>query len=113
MRQMQNVPAPRLILPASDKVVVEKGQPVVFKWSPHEAMFAGGRYYDFRLYEGYNMVQSSLIFKKRLPGNVRQYHMEGKFFKDGQVYTWSLRQGYSAIGKSNRSIQSFRVIKGG
>jgi len=109
----QYVPVPRLLYPASDEVVIEEGKPLVFKWSPHEKLSASGRYYDFRLYDGYDMVQSNLIFKKRLDGDVSQYHMESGMFKEGRVYTWSLRQGYSGIGKSRRSVQSFRVVKGG
>ena len=105
------VPRPRLILPASDNVNIAGKKTVEFIWSPHEGRQSSDRYYDFRIYKGYNMVESTLIFKETFPGNVHDAEIDASLFDNGRVYTWSLRQGYKAAGKSRRSMQSFTVTK--
>lgn len=104
------VPEPRLIEPTTDKVDLSGRKELLFKWSPHEGSSYKRKYYDFRLYKGYNMYESNLIFKKEVAPNQHQLGVSSDIFEDGQVYTWSLRQKYRS-GKSRRSTNSFTVIK--
>jgi hypothetical protein len=104
-----NIPQPRLIEPVKDKIDLSGVGELVFKWSPHEGNIAQRRYYDFRLYEGYQLVESDLIFQKDVPYNEHQIILSTDMFKLNQAYTWSLRQNYRS-GKSRRSTSSFIII---
>jgi hypothetical protein len=104
-----NVPRPRLIAPVSDKIDLSGAGELVFKWSPHEGNIAQRRYYDFRLYKGYQMIESNLIFQDKAPANKHQIAVSADTFETNQVYTWSLRQNYRS-GKSGRSTSSFTII---
>ena len=110
-RRAGYVPKPRLISPVSTNVDLKEKDGIEFVWSPHESLPRSRKYYDFRLYNGYNMVESNLILKKRLPGNQRKIFVSKDKFKNGDTYTWSLRLGYRGTGKSSRSYHSFKVIK--
>jgi len=102
------VPDPRLIEPIGDKVDLASKKELLFKWSPHEGMLHRRKYYDFRLYEGYSMYESTLILKKKVAPSQYQLSINADMFKDNQVYTWSLRQRYTS-GKSRRVSSSFVV----
>jgi hypothetical protein len=104
-----NIPEPRLIGPVTDKVDLSGSGELLFKWSPHEGNISERRYYDFRLYEGYQMVESNLVFQDNVPANKHQIALDASMFKLNQVYTWSLRQNYRS-GKSRRSTSSFTII---
>ena len=106
-----DVPRPRLLSPTTTEVNLSGERGLEFKWSPHEGLKFGRKYYDFRLYEGYDMVQDTLVFKKRVPGNEHNIFLGPDMFLQGKVYTWSLRIVYRGVGKSRRSFHSFRVIK--
>jgi len=107
------VPRPRLLKPASDIVNLGKEKELTFKWSVHEAtgFGRGRRYYEFRLYKGYDMLGPALVLRKNLSGDTRSLEVSADLFESGAVYTWSLKQCYKGIGKSDRSFQSFKVIK--
>jgi len=105
------VPEPRLIAPTTEEVVLTGRDTLEFKWSPHEGNATRRDYYDFRLYKGRNMYQSAMIFKKRIPHNEFSVSIKSDIFKDGQVYTWSLRQVYIVSFKSRRSYASFKITK--
>ena len=110
-RMADYVPKPVLVYPVTDKVVLTGKSALEFKWSPHEGRLFGRRCYDFRLYRGYDMVESTLIFKTKVPGARHMLDVNSDLFENSHVYTWSLRQVYRGTGKSRRSFQSFRVIK--
>jgi hypothetical protein len=112
-RRVDFVPQPRLLSPAGEEVDLAGKDKLEFRWSPHENMRPGPgtRYYDFRLYKGYQMLESTLLLKKRVPGRERGISLEADMFKAGQVYTWSLRNVYKGTGKSDRSASSFKVVK--
>jgi hypothetical protein len=57
------------------------------------------------------MVESTLILKKGIPPDTFYVSVKTDLFKDGHVYTWSLRQVYDVSGKSRRSFHSFKVVK--
>lgn len=105
------VPQPRLISPTEDTVVFTGKATLEFKWSPFEGNRTERLYYDFRLYKGYNMLESTLILKKRLEPNIYEISLKSDIFDDGEVYTWSLRQVYSGTQKSEKNTASFKVIK--
>ena len=112
-RSMDFVPRPRLLSPSTEEVDLSGKEKLEFKWSPHERVRAGSgsRYFDFRLYKGYQMVEANLLLKERVPGNKHTISLDAGLFEDGQVYTWSLRRVYKGIGKSDRSINTFKIIK--
>jgi hypothetical protein len=103
-----NIPQPVLKEPVTDKVDLSGESELVFRWSPHEGSISQRKHYDFRLYEGYQMVESNLIFQNNVAPNQHQIAVNSGMFKNGQVYTWSLRQTYRS-GKSQRSTSSFTV----
>ncbi|MGB2631281.1 MAG: hypothetical protein WBD24_05465 [Candidatus Omnitrophota bacterium] len=105
------VPMPRLLSPTTTEVNLSGKEALEFKWSPHEGLRLGRKYYDFRLYEGFDMLERTLLFKERVPGNKYEISLDAEMFLPGKVYTWSLRQVYRGVGKSRRSFHSFRVIK--
>lgn len=106
------VPQPRIIFPRSEKLDLTGKKSVVFTWSPHESRSLGGRrYFDFRIYKGTEMLESTLMFKETVPGDKYKLELDSDMFENGGTYTWSLRQGYKTMGKSRRSIQSFLVVK--
>lgn len=106
------VPQPRLISPRGEKVSLVGKSTLEFIWSPHASRGLGGRrYFDFRIYKGYQMLESTLIFKETVPGGKYKLEVNSDIFEDGQVYTWSLRQGYKTMGKSRRTVHPFIVVK--
>ena len=109
--QTSFIPKPRLIEPATDVVDLTGKDTLEFKWSPHEGDQVRRDHYDFRLYRGYTMVESTRILKMRIPPRQWSIVLKTDIFEDGQVYTWSLRQVYTGSAKSWRSFESFKVIK--
>jgi hypothetical protein len=105
------VPAPRLLSPGSENVNLGAKPYMTFRWSPHEKRLFGGNYYDFRIYSGTDMLESTLIYKEEVSGSLRRLEVSSDLFEEGRIYTWSLRQRYKSYGKSPRSIRSFRVTK--
>lgn len=102
-------PEPRLLYPISDKVDLKGKDTLEFRWQI--STIIDKDYYDFRLYKGYEMYEKNLILKKKLDPDIYSFTIDSSQFEDGQVYTWSLRQVARARGKSERSYDSFKVIK--
>jgi hypothetical protein len=105
------VPQPRILFPDADNVDLSGKKSLEFAWSPHEGDRFMRRYYDFRLYKGYEMVESGLMMKKRVPAGTCGFEVDAGLFDNGGTYTWSLRQIYRSGGKSYRSYKSFKVTK--
>ncbi|NQT90865.1 MAG: hypothetical protein HQ558_06385 [Candidatus Omnitrophica bacterium] len=104
------VPAPRIIKPASEEVDLTGKKTLEFKWSRHEGSSVYRKYYDFRLYDGYKMVESTLILKKRVDPSLDHVDLDAALFKTGNVYTWGLRQVYRG-NKSRQVHYPFKVIR--
>ncbi len=104
------IPEPYLLSPTKENIDLTGKKELEFKWDPHEQGLGFRQYYDFRLYKGRNEYADSLIFKKQVPPDEYQIKVPSEIFKDGQVYTWALRQVYDQ-GKSPRSYYSFKVFK--
>ncbi|MDD5495672.1 MAG: hypothetical protein PHP46_01065 [Candidatus Omnitrophica bacterium] len=105
------IPEPRLIQPTTELVDLSGKSQLKFEWSPHEGDRSKRKYYDFRLYQGEQMLEAGLVFKKRVDPDTAVISLDAGLFKDGQAYTWSLRQVYDTQGKSRRSFYTFQVVK--
>ena len=104
------VPQPRLQEPRGEHVDLTDKNELTFSWGKHVATGGLGKYYDFRLYKGTEMVVSKLIFKKRVPGNRYELSVPSTLFDDNGVYTLSLKLCYRTRGKSCRSLKTFQVV---
>ncbi len=105
------VPQPRLISPVTQDVDLTGKEKLEFEWSPHEGDPLQRDYYDFRLYKGREMLESTLVFKTHTQTNDSSLELKSDMFQNGEVYTWSLRQVYTGSNKSQRSYSSFKVKK--
>ena len=110
-REGDHTPRPVLIAPTTETVTLTGEKGLVFKWSPHEGGRGMREYYDFRLYKGYETLEKTLILKEKVDPRTYEFRISADKFVDGEIYTWSLRQAYDGMHKSDRSIASFMVIK--
>jgi len=105
---LDTFPAPRLRYPINETAVLTGNDPLEFKWWNDFTEASG---YTFKLYQGYNMYAANLIYREDLPADVSSVKVSSDLFKDGQVYTWSLIRISFRGYKSDRSFNSFRVIR--
>ncbi|MBN1405677.1 MAG: hypothetical protein JW946_04090 [Candidatus Omnitrophica bacterium] len=105
------VPAPRLISPVTEIVNLAGKDTLKFSWSPHETAAGFKMYNDFRIYKGYETKENTLIFKNRVKPNEWNINVGSALFENNQVYTWSLKFVFSEGRNSQKSYQSFKVIK--
>lgn len=99
---------PRLRYPINDTVVLTGKDNLEFKWWID---VVGLRKFIFKIFKGYNMYVANLIYKEDLPPDASFVEIKSDLFEHGQVYTWSLVQiSYSGF-KSDKSFNSFKVIK--
>lgn len=111
MTGSEEVPEPVLLSPTTESVDITGKDSLEFKWSPHEGTRSFRRFYDFRLYEGSNLVESALIYKEQIPPEQYAKSLPSNTFENGKVYTWTLRQVYDEGRKSLRSHNAFKVTK--
>lgn len=104
------IPRVRIIEPRSDIVDLSGKKEFTFKWSPHEGRRYGRKYYDFRIYRGDQALGPNLIYKDKAAPDSIELLLDPGMFKDGQVYTWTIRQVYRSRGKSSRTYNTFEVI---
>ncbi|MDD5408972.1 MAG: hypothetical protein PHC71_02645 [Candidatus Omnitrophica bacterium] len=103
-----DLPEPRLRYPINDTVILTANEPLEFKWWDD---LVGIRGFTLKIYKGYNMYAGDLIFKEELPADASSFKVKSDFFQDGQVYTWSLIRVSYTGSKSDKSFNSFKVIK--
>lgn len=108
---MVYVPPPVLLQPRSGEVDLTGKEFLEFKWSPHEGAGGFRDYYDFRIYNGYQTVEETVFFKEKLSPDTYQYNIKAEKFRDGAVYTWTMRQVYTDGRKSPLVHNSFKIIK--
>jgi hypothetical protein len=106
------VPQPAMLKPYNDVDLSGKNE-LEFSWSPYEGSRMDRQYYEFKLYKGYQTVEKTLIFEKEVDPNFSGIKIDAGMFEIGQVYTWTLRQAYNSIRKSQKSHAIFKVIKRG
>jgi len=103
-----SLPEPRLRYPISETAILTGSDPLEFQWWND---VVGIRGFIIKIYKGYNMYAGNLIHKEDLPPGASSVKVDSGLFEDGQVYTWSLiRISYTGY-KSDRSFNSFKVIK--
>jgi hypothetical protein len=102
------LPAPQLEYPVTEQVILTGKDFLEFKWWND---FMGIDHFIFRIYKGYNMYESGLFYKQNLPADESSVKIKSDLFKDSQVYTWSLIQVSFSGQKSDKSFNSFKVIK--
>lgn len=103
-----SIPEPRLRYPIYETAVITGNDPLEFKWWDD---ISGIRGFILKIYKGYNMYAANLIHKEDLPPDADSVKVKSYLFTDGQVYTWSLIRVSFAGYKSDRSFNSFKVIK--
>lgn len=101
-------PEPRLLYPIYEIAVLSGKEALEFRWMND---FIQVDHFIFRLYKGYNMYAADVIYKKDISGNDSSFKVDSNLFEDGQVYTWSLIQVALGGEKSDKSFNSFKVIK--
>jgi len=102
-------PGPQLVFPLTDDIALDGKNSLVFKWICRDA--ARTDFYDFRLYKGYNMVESTLLMKKNVSGDTCSFEVSADLLEENQVYTWSLKRVFISGEKSDKSFSSFKIIK--
>jgi len=101
-------PEPRLRYPIYDTVTINDNQPLEFSWWNDVINTSG---FILRIYKGYNMYSDNLMLKENLPASASTFEVKADLFEDGKVYTWSLiRVSFSGY-KSDKSFNSFKIIK--
>ena len=103
-----NPPAVRLLYPIYDTVTLTGRDYLEFRWFND---YVGIDHFIFGIYKGYNMYGKDLLHKQDLPPQESSVKIKSDFFEDGQVYSWSLIQVISGGQKSDKSFNSFKVIK--
>ena len=104
-----NDPAPpRLRYPINETAVLATEAALEFSWW-NDLLDTRG--FILKVYKGYNMYGDNLILKEELPQDVSRYSADSGLFDDGQVYTWSLLRVTGAGYKSERSFNSFKVVR--
>ncbi len=101
-------PEPRLRHPIYDTVMINNNQPLEFSWWNDVTNTSG---FILKIYKGYNMYADNLILKENLSADVSTFTAKADLFQDGRVYTWSLIRVSFGGYKSDRSFNSFKVIK--
>ncbi len=100
--------APRLKYPRNNIAVLTADAPLKFSWW-NDVMDTRG--FILKVYKGYNMYAASLMLKEELLQDASSFSVKSSLFNDGQVYTWSLVRVSGGGYKSDRSFNSFKVIK--
>lgn len=106
---VEPLPAPRLMYPILDTLNLTGKDNVEFKWISGNVTSVEG--YEFKLYRGYDMIESNLIYKARMSQNEDSVEISSGKFEINQVYTWAVRQIALGGQKSDKSFSSFKVTK--
>jgi len=103
------VDGPRLLSPVTEDIDLTGKTLLEFKWMQTNLFRTD--HYEFKLYKGYDTVESTLILKQSVSLDDYPIQLPAAQFEVGQVYTWSLRQVFLDAVKSDRSYGSFTIIK--
>jgi len=104
-----NPPPARLMYPAGETADFSGKNALEFQWSDDCPTETEG--YEFKLYNGYGMNESNLLYKENLSSSADSVKIAGDKFEDGQVYTWSIKRIANGGRKSDPAYNSFRVKK--
>lgn len=106
VRSDRSVP-PTLLYPTTNDISIEGKDFLGFRWETTDA--AETDHYELRLYNGYDTTVKGLVMKVDV--STSPARIPATAFREGQVYTWTLRQVYLGGKKSDYGYSSFRVIK--
>ena len=107
-RLIEGPTAPRLRYPVTEEVIMTGDSPLEFSWWIEQI---GIDHFEFRLYKGYDMYAANLIYQEKLAANSSFVKVKPDLFENNQVYSWSLLQVGVDARKSDKSFNSFRVVK--
>jgi len=102
-------PSVDLFSPVTDNIDLSGKANLEFKW--RRINFTQTDHYRFKIYSGYNMLESTLILKQDVGVNQYPVEIPAKTFRLNQAYTWSLVQVYVDGSKSDNSYSPFTIIK--
>lgn len=103
------ISAPVLLSPATDDIDLSGKDTLEFRWQRTDVVDTD--HYEFRLYKGYQTVESTLILKQNFPSATFPFKLAASQFEVGQVYTWGLIKVLRDGRKSDSSFSPFKVIK--
>jgi len=101
-------PGPQLVSPIADNIVLPAGSGVKFKWLCGRPRID---HYEFRLYKGYAMTADTLIMKNDVKPGDCEFELPAASFDVGQAYSWSLQIVLLNGDKSDKSYNTFKIIK--
>jgi hypothetical protein len=102
-------PAPELWYPVTQDIDLTGEAVLQFKWRRVDQTKTD--HYIFKLYKGYNMLETNLILKENIAPDQYPFKLPKETFEVGQVYTWSLRQVYLNGAKTDIASSPFKIIK--
>lgn len=103
------IPAEWLLYPVTDHIDLSGKDYLEFRWTRTDLVMTD--HFDFRLYKGYNTLESNLIFKQGFPADIYPIQVPSSQFEKNQVYTWVLVQVFFDGRKGDKAFSSFRIIK--
>ncbi|MDO8662700.1 MAG: hypothetical protein Q7K98_05725 [Candidatus Omnitrophota bacterium] len=106
--RMGTPPEPRLLYPIYDTAILFGNNPLEFRWFN---TYIGTDHFIFKIYRGYSMYESALIYKQNISPGESSIKIKADLFDDSQIYTWSLIRVAFGGEKSDKSFNSFKVIK--
>jgi len=102
-------PAADLFYPTTEDIDLSGRDVLQFKWEQKDIIQTD--HYEFKLYKGYNMSDSTLVLKQNVSRGQYPFELPAENFEINQVYTWSLKQVYLSGTKSDKAFSSFKIIK--
>lgn len=105
---LREPPPPVIMYPIYETADITGKESLEFRWRPE---FGAIGHYEFKLYKGYDRVADNLITKQTLNATETSYNVANENFVNGEIYTWTLISiSFSGV-KSDKSFNSFRIIK--
>jgi hypothetical protein len=102
------IPGEWLLYPVTDHIDLSGKDCLEFKWIRTDLVMTD--HFDFRLYKGYNTLESNLILKKEFSTDIYPIQIPASQFEKNQVYTWVLVQVLFDGRKGDKAFSSFKII---
>ena len=110
LRRQAGEPAPpRLISPVTETTPYPDTPSIEFRW---ENSAIDVRYFEFRLYRGYDLYARNLVLKKTIPGSASTFSLPAATCVPGQPYSWSLVR-VNLDGRKSEKVYAVFSIAGG
>ncbi len=98
-----------LFSPITNDIDLSGKADLEFKW--RRINLTRTDHYLLKIYNGYDMLESTLILKQEIKVDQYPVTIPAKTFELNKTYTWSLVQVYSDGSKSDKSSSPFTIIK--